>query len=268
MMPGSKSMRRLAFLPTIKGPIGLNEALQLVDRICQPPTDLQRVPLVKAHGRILGKQLVALTDLPPFDRAAVDGFAVRRSDLNSSTTTNLRLVGDASAGHPFAGSVRRGEAIRILTGAPVANGADIVVMQETCTRTDRNVIVSPEVQHGDNIRKRGEDCRVGRVVLEPGSRLTAGDIALAAGLGYRDILVFPRPRVALFSTGDELCEAGAEGRDGQIADANRPLLGAMLESYGCDVTDHGILPDSADAIVAALVDAAAFHDLIVTSGGI
>jgi molybdopterin molybdotransferase len=240
----------------------------MIGRIYQLPADRQRVPLFEAQGRVLAADVVALTDLPPFDRAAVDGFAVRKADLKEGTSTLLRLVGRAAAGHPFAGSVGAGEAVRILTGAPLADGADFIVMQEHCAQTDRAVVVQGRSQRRDNIRRRGEDCRTGSVVIEAGAHLSAGDIALTAGLGHREVLAFPRPRVALFSTGDELCEQGGAERDGQIADANRPLLCGMLRSYGCDVTDCGILPDEESAIITALVSAAGTHDLIVTSGGV
>ncbi len=261
-------VKTLAFAPPAQEPMSLTEAGALVERIYQPPVDLQRVPLAAARGRVLARHLVAPADLPAFDRAAVDGFAIRRADLKSGASTLLRLVGSAAAGHPYAGSIRAGEAVRILTGAPLAGGADFIVMQEHCTQTDRAVVIPARAQRKDNIRRRGEDCQAGRTVIDAGSNLTAGDVALAAGLGYRDVLAFPRPRVALFSTGDELCETDMAQRDGQIADANRPLLHGMLASYGCEVSDCGILPDSAEAIIAALVSVATSHDLIVTSGGV
>ncbi len=245
----------------------LPEARQLVQRQFIPVVGSQVVPLAAARNRVLATGLVAAVDLPPHDSAAMDGFAIRSSDLLESGYPRLQLIGHAAAGHPFAGAVADGQAVRILTGAPLPRGADTVVTQETCAVDGDFVRIIERVRPGANFRKRGEDVRAGAAVLAAGRRLRPHDIALAAALGVREMIVFNRLRVALFSTGDEVREPGTPLDAGQIWDANRWLLRSLLEAIGCEISDLGILADNANDIEGVLADAAHDHDLIVTSGG-
>src|SRR5262245_23543805 len=245
----------------------LPEARRLVRQQFVPVVGIEVVPLAAARNRVLATNLVASVDLPPHDNAAMDGFAIRASDMLDSGYPRLRLIGHAAAGHPFTGEVGDGQAVRILTGAPMPRGADTVVTQETCGYDGDYVRIIERVRPGANFRRRGEDVSAGSVVLAAGRRLRPHDIALAAALGVRELIVFQQLRVALFSTGDEVREPGTPLAAGQIWDANRWLLRSLLEAAGCAVSDLGILADHRHAIEGALAEAAHDHDLIVTSGG-
>lgn len=224
------------------------------------------IPLGSALGRILAEDILAPADLPRFDAAAVDGYAVIGSDLGEDPV-RLQVVDRSAAGHPAARSLAPGQAIRIFTGAVVPEGADRILMQEDCMREGDDVYVRRPKRAGRNIRRKGEDVAAGSIVLQRGRLLSAADLALISAL-HRDVLpVQCRLKVALFSTGDELRAPHDDIGHGQIADANRPLLKGLLERLGCDVEDGGILRDDPDLQIARLIGAAARRDLIVTSGG-
>ena len=227
----------------------------------------ETVALSSARSRILAVGVVAGIDLPPRDCSAVDGFALRATDLEGDGAVRLRLVGEAAAGHPFGGSVGPGQAIRILTGAPLPDGADTIVMQEFCFADGDLIGVRGDVKGKRHWRQRGEDVSTGSEVLPAGRRLRTQDIALAGALGCRKLSVFKRLRVGLFSTGDELREPGEALGSGQIWDANRCLLRGLLEQMGCEVHDLGILRDEPRLVERALSSAAHDCDLLVTSGG-
>ncbi len=224
------------------------------------------VPLAKARGRVLAVDLVAPFAVPPYDNAAVDGYAVFFADLAAGDTL-LPIGGRAAAGHPLGRPGKRGEAIRIFTGAPMPAGPDTVLMQEDCTVEGDQVRLPSGIKPGANRRKAGEDVGKGDLVLPGGRRLRAQEIGIAASLGATHLTVYRRLRVALFSTGDELREPGAPLPEGAIYDANRHAIAALLTGLGCAVTDLGILPDRRDTITEALGHAAASHDLVLTSGG-
>ncbi|MGE0117296.1 MAG: gephyrin-like molybdotransferase Glp [Dongiaceae bacterium] len=258
--------------PESSGMMTLRQAHRLVQAQFAPAVGTAAVPLAAARNRVLAADLAAAVDLPPHDNAAVDGFAVRASDLRANGSPGgsprLRLVGRAAAGHPFGGTVAGGQTVRILTGAPLPAGADAVVMQEGCSVEGDLVGLAGDARPGANIRRRGEDVRAGAIVLAAGRRLRPQDIALAAALGVRELAVYDRLRVALFSTGDEVREPGTPLKAGEIWDANRWLLRSLLEVLGCDVTDLGILADDRPGMEGAIAEAAHAHDLIVTSGGV
>ncbi len=242
-------------------------ALDILARQAVALPEPEDIALAEARGRFLAADLVAPFDLPPHDNAAVDGYAVCHADLNAESETVLPVGGRAAAGHPLGRPARRGEAIRIFTGAPMPEGADTVMMQEDCIAEGDRVRLRPGLRRGANRRKAGEDVRRGAVVLAAGTRLRPQDIGLAAALGFARVPVFRRLRVALLSTGDELREPGAPLPPGAIYDANRRVIAALLEGLGCAVSDLGILPDRPGAIRDALAAAAAGHDLVLSSGG-
>jgi molybdopterin molybdotransferase len=230
--------------------------------------EAETVPLVTAENRFLAEDLVADRLVPPHANAAVDGYAVHADDLTPGMPTTLPVAGRAAAGHPFPGPVPRGTAIRIFTGAPLPAGPDTVVMQEDCAAADGHVTLPSGLRRGAHIRQAGDDIRAGETVLTAGRRLGPAEIGLAASLG-RAALPVRRPlRVAMLSTGDEVRDPGTPVAAGQIYDANRYLLAALLRRLGCAVADHGIVPDRADAVRSALAAAAAETDAIVTSGGV
>lgn len=252
--------------------IGLDEALKLLLARTLPVTGVETVPLTAARGRVLAEDIVAPRDVPPHDNSAVDGYALYFDDLAQGAETVLPVAGRAAAGHPLAGAQRRATAVRIFTGASMPAGRgrdapDTVMMQEDCTEKDGFVHVPPGITRGANCRKRGEDIKAGDRILLAGRVLRPQDIGLAASIGRTAIPVHARLRVALFSTGDEIRDPGAEAPAGTVYDANRFSLLAALQGLGCAVTDLGILPDRFEAIRDALGRAAAAHDLILTSGG-
>ncbi len=230
----------------------------------------QRLPLLDAAGRVLAEDVTADRDYPATARSVRDGFALRAADLPG----RLQVIGEVRAGEEWTGpALEAGQAIEIMTGAPVPPGADSIVMQEQCEpQGDGGVRLNVVPQAGQWIRRRGEDVRAGAVVLSAGTRLSPQALGLAATVGAAELSVVRRPRVALLSTGDELVMPGTIAPHalppGAIYNSNRFTLRALLQAAGCEVTDLGIVPDRLDATRAALRQAAAQHDLILTSGGV
>jgi molybdopterin molybdotransferase len=246
----------------------ISEMERLIAERVTPVTEEEHVPLRAAHGRVLAHDVVAGTDLPPFDNSAVDGFAVRSPDLDPAAETRLKVVDRITAGHRSQTPLNPGQAARIFTGAPMPAGADTVFMQEDCRVEGDLVLLPPGLKPGSNRRLAGEDVRSGSVILPAGRRLAAQHLALAAAVGLTDLPVRRRVRVAIFSTGDEIVEPGSARPGPALFDANRFLLDGLLERLGAQVTDLGILPDEPATLAAALKTAAADHDLVLTSGGV
>jgi molybdopterin molybdotransferase len=244
------------------------EMERLIAERVAPVAEIEEVGLASALGRVVAADVVAAEDLPPFDNSAVDGFAVRHADLALDRDTRLTIVDRAMAGHGAVHALGAGQAIRIFTGAPMPSGADTVFMQEDCRVEADAVVVPPGLERGANSRSAGEDVGAGAVMLPAGRRLTAQDLALAAALGSTRLAVRRKLRVAVFSTGDEVVDPGGARPAAAIFDANRHLLRGLLEKFGADVTDLGILPDQRPALQSAIAAAAADHDLVVTSGGV
>ena len=244
------------------------EALAEIEARVTPVVETETVPLTAAAGRILARDMIATMNLPPHDNSAVDGYAVAHADLIPDRDTIMPVTGRAAAGHPLDRPARRGEAIRIFTGAPMPDSTDTVMMQEDCAFEDGRVRLRPGIRRGANRRHAGEDVTEGEVALPAGQRLRAPDLGLAAALGRHELCVFRPLRVALLSTGDEVRDPGTPLPQGAIYDANRFMLAALLAGLGCTVSDFGIRPDREAALVDALAEASAQHDLIVTSGGV
>jgi molybdopterin molybdotransferase len=251
----------------------LDEALALIAARLVPVVGVETVPLADALGRVLAEDVAAGLDVPPHDNAAVDGYAVYFDDLKRGRPTRLRVTGRAAAGHPLARPARRGEAVRVFTGAPMPrgdgdDGPDTVMMQEDC-RIDGDVVaIAPGIERGANRRRAGEDLRRGQLALARGRRLRPEDLGLAASVGRRTLEVYASLRAAVFSTGDEVREPGEALPPGAIYDANRAAIRAQLAGFGCRVGDLGILPDDRAALTLALAEAAHGSDLLVTSGGV
>jgi molybdopterin molybdotransferase len=248
--------------------LGVDAALALIAERVAPVVSEESLPPAAAAGRILARDLIAVIDLPPHANSAVDGVAIAHADLLPDRETVLPVTGRAAAGHPLGRAMRRGEAVRIFTGAAMPDGADTVMMQEDCVFDGAHVRLKPGIRKGANRRHAGEDVARGGVALPAGRRLKPADLGLAAALGYGALPVFRPLRAALISTGDEVCEPGTALAPGKIYDANRTMLGALLRGLGVAVSDLGIRPDRAAALADTLAEAAAGHDLIVTSGGV
>ena len=231
-----------------------------------PVAATEELPTQAARGRVLARDVVSAVDVPPLDNTSMDGYAVRCADVPVAGTRLAvgQRIPAGSVGH----SLAAGTAARIFTGAPVPPGADAVVMQELCRLEDGTLIIDHVPYAGEWIRRRGEDIAAGRAVLSAGCLLGAAELGLAAAAGAATVTVFRRLRVALFSTGDELAMPGEPLKPGGIYNSNRFTLRALLEGLGCEVGDLGIVPDRLDATRAVLREAAATHDLILTSGGV
>jgi molybdopterin molybdotransferase len=230
-------------------------------------TPPELLPVGRCLGRVTAEDIHSTTDVPPTDNSAVDGYAVGSADIPATGTTALEVVADLAAGAVFPEVLGPGRALRIMTGAPMPAGADTVYPQEIVTREGSRVVVPP-IEHGANVRERGEDVRAGAVVLPAGTVLRPQELGVAASLGLTQLLVRQQPRVAILSTGDEVVEPGADRKPGQIYDANRFALRGLAEVAGACVTDHGIVPDRFDVLRARLLAAAASADVVLTSGGV
>lgn len=240
-------------------------AADAVSRV-QPVAGTLELPLADADGHVLAEAVIAPRDLPPFANSAVDGYAVCFTDLAADTATSLPVLGKTMAGEAPA-TLEQG-AWRIFTGAPVPDGADTIVMQEDVVAGDGVVVLPAGIKRGANLRLAGEDVAQGQEALPAGRRLRPQDLGLLAALGLAEVTVRRRPRVALFSTGDELTEPGLPLGPGAIYDANRAMLRTMLMRAGAEVVDLGILRDEAKALEHRLREAAAGCDLVLTSGGV
>lgn len=248
------------------GLIPLDAALsQMLNRIT-PLNVSESVPLVQAFGRITASDIVSPLDVPGFDNSAMDGYAVRLSDV--ATDAPLMVAGKAFAGQPYHGEWPAGSCIRIMTGAPVPAGCDAVVMQEETEQTGAGVRFTAPVKAGQNIRRRGEDIAHGAVVFPAGTRLTVAELPVLASLGIPMIDVVRKIRVALFSTGDELQLPGQQLGDGQIYDTNRLAVHLMLEQLGCDVINLGIIRDDPEQLRQTFIKADQEADVVISSGGV
>jgi molybdopterin molybdotransferase len=241
---------------------------RLIGERVAPVAETERVALRAARGRVTACDIKAPVDLPPFDNSAVDGYAVRHADLKSEADSSLAIAGRLTAGRSPDIALKPGEAIRIFTGAAMPAGADTVFMQEDVRVEGDRVIVPSGLKLGSNRRLAGEDAAKGAVVLPAGTVLEAQHVALAAALGLTELMVRRRLKVAIFSTGDEVVEPGTPRGGAAIYDANRYLLAALLERLDAQVTDLGILADDPADLARALGEAAAGHDLVITSGGV
>lgn len=235
-----------------------------------------RLPVVEAApadalGLVLAVDVVAPEAVPPFANTAMDGYAVRAVDTAGATAASpvrLRVVGELPAGRAPTIAVGPGEAIRIMTGAPMPDGADAVVMVErTAPDGPDGVLVQSPARPGDHVRRPGGDLEAGQVVFRAGTALGPAHLGVLASIGARTVPVHRRARVGVCSTGDELVEVGPLA-PGQIRDSNRPMLLALARAAGAEVVDLGLAPDDEDAIVALLDDAFARCDVVLTSGGV
>ncbi len=229
--------------------------------------DVERVPIWEAAGRILGDDLIAPESVPPFDNSAMDGFAVRGSDVATPGQT-LEITDELRAGAAPTLAVGSGQAIRIMTGSPMPDGADTIVKVEDTMTSGSHVTVISAVLTGTSVRPAGGDIEAGAPVFSRGTRLTPMHVGVLATLGVGRPTVMKRPRVAFMSTGDELIPAdGGPLGPGMIRDSNRPMLAALLRDAGVEAVDMGTIPDDEAALDAALSEASEC-DVIVTTGGV
>jgi molybdopterin molybdotransferase len=244
--------------------LSVEEALRrIVDGVEAMPAE--RVGIEAAHGRVLASGLTARLTQPPFDASAMDGYAVRIADLRDLPVT-LEVIGQAAAGHPFGGSLGRGQAVRIFTGAPVPVGSDAIIIQEDAERDGDRVRIRNGDFDGRHIRRRGLDFSVGAPLLAAGRRLGPRELALAAAMGYGEVGVRRRPRLAVLSTGDELVAPGTLPGVGQIVSSNHLGVVAMAQAAGAEVEFLGIARDLPESLAAHFAKASE-ADVLLTIGG-
>ena len=245
-------------------PLTVEEALAKIlegaDALAAEP-----VALEKARGRVLAAPLTARLTQPPFNASAMDGYAVGAADV-ATLPARLKVVGEAAAGHPFAGVVKRGEAVRIFTGAPLPEGTDAIVIQENTAREGDTVIVREGTVDPEHVRARGFDFTLGAALIDAPRRLNAREIALAAAMGHGVLPVRRRPRVAVLATGDELVLPGVEPGPGQIVCSNAYGILGLIEQAGGEARFLGIARDTRESL-ATFFDSARDADVLVTIGG-
>ncbi len=244
--------------------LSVDEALALLLADAKP-LGIEHVPITSAYGRVLAEPLSARLTQPPFDASAMDGYAVRVTDV-ATLPTRLKLIGESAAGHPFDGRVGEGEAVRIFTGAPVPAGADGIVIQENTTRDGAHVAIQGDDIQFDHIRPRGGDFSEGMQLLAAGRRLGPRELSLAASMGHGEVAVWRRPTVAVLSTGDELVHPGETPGVGQIVASNHLGVGALMRQAGAEVIQLGIARDTPESLLEHVARARS-ADILVTIGG-
>ncbi len=243
---------------------------EAVDRLLQQAqvlTETLTLPVTETLGYVLAEDVQSSINVPPADNSAMDGYAVRSSDLATDSTKQLTVaqrIPAGSTGEPL----QAGTAARIFTGAVIPEGADAVVMQEQVERDGDRITINAQIRPGQNIRRAGEAIQQAAVILEQGCRIRAPEMGLAASIGYGELKVRRPLRVGIFFTGDELVEPGQKLAPGQIYDSNRYTLNGLLKSLGCDIVDLGIVGDTLEQTNDALKQAAATADLIISCGGV
>ena len=249
--------------------LSLEHALTELKARVNPIQETEVVSLKASLGRVLAEQITSTIDVPPADNSAMDGFALRVSDGSQLTDFELPVSQRICAGETGE-PLQANTAVRIFTGAPIPKGADVVVMQEHCEYdSEKNTVLIKSALHsGRNIRKAGEDICKDTIILKAGKKLRAQDIGLAASVGCSELSVYKRLKVAVFFTGDELCEPGEKIKAGQIYNSNRYTLTGLLKSLDCEVIDLGNVEDTLESTIEAMNNAAQQADLVMTSGGV
>ena len=241
---------------------------QVIRSFVTPITSTEQVAIRAALGRVLAADIISPINVPSHDNSAMDGWAVRGSDLSKTSTVTLDEIGAALAGKEFTGKVSKGECVRITTGAVMPHGCDTVIPLELVQVKGKHITLPAAQETGANRRLAGEDLEKGQPALLAGKRIAPAELGLIASLGIPEVKVTRKLRVAFFSTGDELKSVGETLRDGEVYDSNRYTLFGMLERLGCDIIDMGVVPDQPELLEHAFRMAAANADAVITSGGV
>jgi molybdopterin molybdotransferase len=248
-----------------QGLLSVDDALEKLLAGAAPVRRVEELPAMQASGRVLARDQASTMDVPPMDNSAMDGFAVRLSDLSPEKKLKVaQRIPAGSVGRPL----DPGTAARIFTGAPIPAGADAIVMQEHASVENDFVLLRKTPTKGEWIRLAGSDIRKGATILKAGKKLLPQDVGLAASVGIKSLPVYRKVRMGLFFTGDELLMPGDPLAPGKIYNSNRFTLNGLAAAFDCEVRDYGIVPDKLDATREVLRRAAAENDIIVTSGGV
>ncbi len=251
--------------------LSVNQAESTIINLVQQPKNTEIVTLKDASNRILASPIVSQFNFPYWDNSAMDGYAVRYEDVKNcdeNNWVNLTIVAEIPAGSQPTVIIKPGQAARIFTGAMLPEGADTIVKQENTQRTENKVIIRNSVKFQEFVRKKGSFCQVNTPLLPAGIRLGAAEIAVLATAGYRECLVYSRPRVAILSTGNELVEPGESLQPGKIIDSNQFALASFVTLNGAITLNMGIVPDSPLALKKTITEALASADIILSTGGV
>jgi len=246
----------------------VERAREHIRAFLSPVTAVERLNIRAALGRILAEDVISPVNVPQHDNSAMDGYAVRFSDLNADAESKLKIIGTSFAGKPFQGTAGPGQAVRIMTGAVIPAGTDTVIQQEKAKAAGDYVAVMPVPKKGTNTRSAGEDLRAGEPALKRGHPVQPAEIGMMASLGIGEVAVYRKLRVAFFSTGDELVAIGQPLGPGQIYDSNRYTIYGLLVRLGCEVLDMGVIRDTPRDVEHAFREAAEVADVVITSGGV
>ena len=245
----------------------VDKARQAILSCLSPIKDVQSVPVRESLGRVLAQEIVPTINVPSHDNTAMDGYALRFSDLTSAET-RLEELGTALAGRPFKGKVGAGQCVRVMTGAVMPEGTDTVVIQEVVKTDGKLVVIPPGQKAKQNVRYAGEDLKVGVSVLNQGKLIRPAELGLIASLGIGEVKVRRKLKVAFFSTGDELASIGTALKEGEVYDSNRYTLHGMLARLGVEITDMGVVRDDPQLLKAAFEKASRAADVVITTGGV
>ncbi len=245
-----------------------DEALKIIFNKISATTETESIPIRESLGRVLATNITSEINVPSGRNSAMDGYAINAVDLPFNGKISLKIIGSSFAGKPSNIKIKKGECIRIMTGAIMPDGSDTVVMQEAVERSGDTIALGIETKAGNNVREAGEDLAIGDLVLEKGIKVTPADIGLLASLGLAKVTVYRKIRVAFFSTGDELRSVGDKLDNGAIYDSNRYTLYGMLKRLGVDTIDMGVVKDNRKLMDKALSDAKGKSDVLITSGGV
>ena len=243
-------------------------AVKRIKSAVGPVVGFEMVPIRNALERILARNVYSKVDVPGHTNSAMDGFAIKGSQIPIEANRELRIIDTAWAGRPYRGEVGENECVRIMTGAVMPKGTDTVIMLEQANAEAGYIRIDSNHQAGQNVRQAGEDIAQGGLALKSGKRLTPADLGVLAALGIGEVAVCRRPRVAFFSTGDELRSLGDPLEEGAIYDSNRYTIYGMLSRLGAEILDMGVIRDVREDTVDAFTQAANCADVILTSGGV
>ncbi len=248
--------------------MSVTQTRQFIAQFLSPVAETEMQPIRESLSRVLGEDIISPCNVPAHNNSAMDGIAFRFVD----SAMSLKLTGTAFAGRPFAGEIKQGECVKIMTGAVIPSGADTVEMQERVTWAGETAALQQtsqsNIRHGQHIRHAGEDLALGQTVLAKGHVMQPADLGLIASLGISEIRVFRQLKVAFFSTGDELVSVGNPLKEGQIYDSNRYTLFGMLSRLNVQISDLGNVPDDPKLLEKTLLEAAQNNDVVITSGGV
>ncbi|HED35498.1 MAG TPA: molybdopterin molybdenumtransferase MoeA [Gammaproteobacteria bacterium] len=254
------------------GSLSFEQALERIQQSIHPIKGKKNVSIREAAGHILAQDITSPLNVPPFINSAMDGYAVKAEDLPQTGEQMLKVIGKSFAGAPFDGTLNTGEAVRIMTGAVVPEGADTVIMQEhaeliNADKKTSSIKIGCGHRAKQNVRNPGDDFFAGDIIIKAGERLSPAKLGLLASVGITEFKVTRKPVVAFFSTGDELKGVGQTLEPGEIYDSNRYILFGMLQKMGVDSIDMGVVADIKEEIETTLKEAAKIADMVITSGG-